>query len=43
MPKWLYMLLYIAILGTLEKLKPYDSKGSRWYYGGAGVHRSYHL
>ena len=27
MPKLLYMLLYIDVLGTLDKLKPSDIKG----------------
>ena len=37
MPKLLYMLLYIAILGALEKLKPSDNKGSsslKWWSWG---------
>ena len=34
------MILLIAILGVLEKLKPSDSKGSRWCYGGAGGNRT---
>ena len=30
------MYIRLAILGTLEKLKPSESKGSRWCFGGAG-------
>ena len=41
MPKLLYMLLYIDVLGTLEKIKPSDSKGSRcfkwWSWGAPSV------
>ena len=38
MPKLLYMLLYIDVLGTLDKLKPSDIKGSssfKWWSWGA--------
>ena len=35
------MYIRLTILYALEKLKPSDSKGSRWYYGGAGVLRTY--
>ena len=37
MPKLLYMLLYIDVLGTLDKLKPSDIKGSsslKWWSWG---------
>ena len=41
MPNWLQLLLWLAFFGTLEKLKPSDSKGYRWYYGGTGGLLSY--
>ena len=34
------MYIRLTILYALEKLKPSDSKGSRWCYGGAGGNRT---